>query len=287
MGTFNFEEAGRDETAMFLARAALAAGITVMDVYARGCDVEVKTDGSPVTIADRRAEEVICAFLGSAAALPPVVAEESAAQAWPLAANRRFLLIDPLDGTREFLARNGEFTINVALIEEGAPIAGAVYAPALDRLWFGGGSAYVCEAHPDKDLPDPVKWKPIRTRAAPQALTAVASRSHSDARTEAFLSRLPIAERRSRGSSLKFCLVAEGAADVYPRFGPTMEWDTAAGDAVLRAAGGVVLDLSDAPLRYGKLEQALKNGPFIAWGEVGAAARFGIVNPSSTPRDQQ
>ncbi len=286
MEAFNFDKAGPDETAVFLARAALAAGPAVMDVYAHGCDVEVKSDGSPVTIADRRAEDVICAFLRSAEALPPVVAEELAAEQWPLAANRRFLLIDPLDGTREFLARNGEFTINIALIENGAPLAGAVYAPALGRLWFGGSHAYVCQAGPGADLPDSAGWVPIQIRPAPATLTAVASRSHSDARTEAFLGRLPVADRRSRGSSLKFCLLAEGEADVYPRFGPTMEWDTAAGDAVLRAAGGVVLDPSDAPLRYGKVEQVLKNGPFVAWGDVTAPARFGNINPSSTPHGQ-
>ena len=188
---------------------------------------------------------------------------------------QRFLLVDPLDGTKEFLARNGEFTINVALIQSGKPVAGAVYAPALGRLWFGGGDeAFLCDAKPGEALPDPSQWRRIRARKAPEALVAVASRSHADPQTEAFLDRLPVRERRSRGSSLKFCLLAEGAADVYPRFGPTMEWDTAAGDAVLRSAGGVVLDEQDLPLTYGKVDRKLKNGPFVAWGDPDAPSHF-------------
>ena len=187
----------------------------------------------------------------------------------------RFLLVDPLDGTREFLANNGEFTINVALIERGAPIAGAVYAPAIGRLWVGGDTAFVCEARPGADLPGEGSRRQIRTRLAPSSLTAFLSRSHLDSDSDSFLKRLPIGERRFAGSSLKFCLIAEGLGDVYPRFAPTMEWDTAAGDAVLRAAGGVVLDPSGRPLSYGKAERGLRNGPFIAWGDATAARQFG------------
>ena len=160
----------------------------------------------------------------------------------------RFLLVDPLDGTREFLAGNGEFTINVALIERGAPIAGAVYAPAIGRLWVGGETAFTCEAPPGAELPGEGSRRRIRTRRAPTSLVAFASRSHLDAESDSFLKRLPIGETRFAGSSLKFCLIAEGLGDVYPRFAPTMEWDTAAGDAVLRAAGGGVLDPSGRPL---------------------------------------
>ena len=193
----------------------------------------------------------------------------------PVAVAEQFLLVDPLDGTKEFVARNGEFTINVAMIEKGAPIAGAVYAPALGRLWFGGDQAFVCDAPVGAGLPDPSLWRRIRVRSAPDALTVLASRSHCDSDTEAFLAALPIADRRSRGSSLKFCMIGEGLADVYPRFGPTMEWDTAAGDAVLRAAGGVVLDLAGAPLAYGKIGADLRNGAFVASGDSAAARRFG------------
>ncbi len=271
---FDFERAAPIEIAVFLADAAVAAGPAVMDVYEQGADVEVKDDGSPVTLADRRAEAIICDRLARAVPTMPVVAEESTAAGAPVATGGRFVLVDPLDGTKEFIARNGEFTINVALIENGRPIAGAVYAPALGRLWFGGDQAFVCQAAVGACLPDRQKWRLIHARRATGALVVMASRSHADSQTEAFLQRLPIAERRTRGSSLKFCVIAEGQADVYPRFGPTMEWDTAAGDAVLRAAGGVVLDPSGAPLAYGKTASGLRNGAFVAWGDQTAAGRF-------------
>jgi 3'(2'), 5'-bisphosphate nucleotidase len=197
-----------------------------------------------------------------------------AAGAQPQVAER-FLLVDPLDGTREFLAGNGEFTINVALIELGVPIAGAVYAPAIGRLWMGGDAAFACEVRLGGEAPDEGSQRRIRTRRAPSSLVAFASRSHLDPESDSFLKGLPIAETRFAGSSLKFCLIAEGLGDVYPRFAPTMEWDTAAGDAVLRAAGGAVLDPSRRPLLYGKAESGLRNGPFIAWGDVAAAKQFG------------
>ena len=252
---FDFGPAAPDEIALFLAEAALAAGPAVMEVYAQDCGVRAKDDGSPVTLADQRSEAIVCENLARAVPQLPVVAEESTAEGKPVACGERFLLVDPLDGTKEFIARNGEFTINVALIEKGRPIAGAVYAPALARLWFGGEAAFVCEAAVGAGLPERRAWRPIRARPAPAALVCLASRSHADAATEAFLGRLPVADRLSRGSSLKFCVIAEGAADVYPRFGQTMEWDTAAGDAVLRAAGGVVLDSAGAPLDLWKDRQ--------------------------------
>jgi len=273
---FDFDRSSRDETALFLAEAAIAAGPAVMDVYGHGDDVRAKSDGSPVTLADLRAERVICDRLARALPRAPIVAEEATASGDRVHVAERFLLVDPLDGTREFIARNDEFTINVALIEKGRPVAGAVYAPALGRLWFGGDQAFVCDAPVGAGLPNPLLRRPIWVRPAPAALTALASRSHGDAETEAFLEALPIAERRSRGSSLKFCMISEGLADVYPRFGPTMEWDTAAGDAVLRAAGGVVLNLTGAPLPYGKIDCDLRNGPFVAWGDAAAARRFGF-----------
>ena len=197
----------------------------------------------------------------------PIIAEEAAAAGAAMEIGERFFLVDPLDGTREFIARNGEFTINVGLIENGAPIAGAVYAPAIGRLWFGGDAAYLCEAPVGADLPEPSSWRRLSVRAAPSQWVALASRSHADPETEAFLARLPIGQRRSAGSSLKFCVIAEGEADVYPRFAPTMEWDTAAGDAVLRAAGGTVARPDGRPFVYGKLAEGLRNGGFIAWGD--------------------
>ena len=211
-----------------------------------------------------------------ATALPgiPVLAEEAARAATSRLWTARFILVDPLDGTREFLNRNGEFTVNIALIEDGVPVAGAVYAPALERLWLRRrdtrGRATI-DAR--RDLPrgrrSPRDPGPARRR--PTVYVALASRSHAMPTTEAFLARLPIGERRSAGSSLKFCAVAEGDADVYPRFGPTMEWDTAAGDAVLRAAGGVVLSVAGEPLRYGKTSADYRNGGFVAWGDPEAA----------------
>ncbi len=245
-----------------------------MEVYASGGSVSSKSDGSPVTLADERAEAIICDRLAHVLPNVPVVAEEMTARGRQIVIADRFLLVDPLDGTKEFISRNGEFTINVALIEDGRPIAGAVYAPVLNRLWFGGERAFVCDVPVGERLPDPSAWRRIKARTAPERLVVLASRSHCDAETEAFLARLPVAERRAAGSSLKFCLLAEGLADVYPRFGPTMEWDTAAGDAVLRAAGGTVLDPSGAPLAYGKTGVGLRNGSFVAWGDPDAPARF-------------
>jgi 3'(2'), 5'-bisphosphate nucleotidase len=272
---FVLDRSTPDDIALFLAEAALAAGPAVMEEYERGSDVRSKADGSPVTSADHRAEAIICEHLARMAPAPPICAEESTAAGTPISASGRFLLVDPLDGTREFLARNGEFTINVALIEGGAPIAGAVYAPAIGRLWIGGDAAFVCETPPGAGLPDKGKRRRIRTRRAPPRLTALVSRSHGDEQSEIFLKALPVGEARPAGSSLKFCLIAEGLGDVYPRFAPTMEWDTAAADAVLRAAGGVVVDPSGRPLAYGKVDRGLRNGSFIAWGDATAAQQYG------------
>jgi 3'(2'), 5'-bisphosphate nucleotidase len=273
---FALDRSGRDDIALFLAEAALAAGPAVMEEYERGCDVRSKEDGSPVTSADHRAEAIICSHLAGMAPSLPICAEESTAAGTPISAAGRFLLVDPLDGTREFLARNGEFTINVALIEAGAPIAGAVYAPAIGRLWIGADAAFVCESPLGAGLPAKGKRRRIQTRRAPGRLTALVSRSHGDPQSESFLGRLPIGEARPAGSSLKFCLIAEGLGDVYPRFAPTMEWDTAAGDAVLRAAGGVVLDPDGKLLVYGKVDCGLRNGPFVAWGDATAGKEFGF-----------
>jgi len=201
-----------------------------------------------------------------------VLAEEAASRGETTVLQAAFILVDPVDGTREFLSRNGEFTVNIGLIVDAAPVAGVVYAPALEHLWIGGAAASTCTIAPGAPLPPLEKRRRIHARPAPeQGLTALVSRSHANPATEAFLAKLPVIERIEAGSSLKFCKVAEGLADVYPRFGPTMEWDTAAGDAVLRAAGGLVLDASGRPLRYGKTEAEFRNGPFVAWGDPKAA----------------
>jgi len=265
----------RDRIALALAEIALATGPAIMAIYAPDCASRAKSDGSPVTEADHQAEAIIHAGLTRIAPEIPVVAEEAAAAGAEMKIADQFFLVDPLDGTREFLKHNGEFTVNIALVHNGAPVAGVVYAPALARLWVGGESAWTCDVEVGAALPGEARRRPLSTRAAPEKLVALASRSHRDAETEAFLVRIPCGDVTSAGSSLKFCVVAEGEADVYPRFGPTMEWDTAAGDAVLRAAGGVVLQQNGAPFAYGKAESGLRNGAFVAWGDPRAARRYG------------
>jgi 3'(2'), 5'-bisphosphate nucleotidase len=236
------------------------AGAVVMEVYATDFDVTKKGDESPVTAADERAERVILAGLARIAPGIPVVAEEEVAAGRVPEVGDRFWLVDPLDGTKEFISRNGEFTVNIALVEQGRPVLGLVCAPAVGRL-FGGGEgvgAWVEDAN---------GRRAITTRAVPDAgLTVVASRSHGDETAlDAFLAGRTVASRTNAGSSLKLCLVAAGEADVYPRLGRTMEWDIAAGDAVLRAAGGIVRVVAGgAVLAYGK--PGFDNPHFAAWG---------------------
>lgn len=264
---------GRDAIAEIFAKIVLEAAVVVMAVYEAGShQVRRKPDGSPVCDADEAAEDVILERLGLLLPDLPVLSEEAASRGGTLTAQAAFILVDPVDGTREFLSRNGEFTINIALIAGAAPAAGVVYAPALEQLWIGGTSASTCTAAPGSPLPPPEQRRVIHTRPAPEeGLTALVSRSHAGPETGAFLAKLPIKSLLRAGSSLKFCRIAEGQADVYPRFGPTMEWDTAAGDAVLRAAGGIVLDREQNPLRYGKAGAQFRNGPFTAWGDPKAA----------------
>jgi 3'(2'), 5'-bisphosphate nucleotidase len=249
------------------------SGAIAMEVFDRPqIDARLKGDASPVTEADERVEAYLLQALARDLPGVPVIAEEMASRGETAAHGGAFLLIDPIDGTREFVARRNEFTINLAMIVDGAPVAGAIFAPAQGRLWFAGRESHAADALPGGALPSAQDWRPLRTRKPPAAgLTALVSRSHLDDATTAFLARLPVAERMSVGSSLKFCALAEGIADVYPRFGRTMEWDTAAGDAILRAAGGVVLDPTGAPLRYNKSAEAYRNGAFVAWGDPSSA----------------
>ncbi|MEG6507372.1 3'(2'),5'-bisphosphate nucleotidase CysQ [Methyloligella sp. 2.7D] len=265
MPDFDFETA-----CTVLLGANLEAGACIMRHYASDVAVETKADNSPVTLADGDAERVLLPALAKLAPDIPVVSEESAKE---LDADRgaRFFLVDPLDGTKEFIKKRTDFTVNVALIENGTPVFGIVYAPALKLLAFtlAPGKAVATTLTPGSAAPSlsELDLKPLAVRPAPaEGLTAVVSASHLDAETEAFLEEHPIAARESAGSSLKFLKVAQGEADVYPRFGPTMEWDTAAGDAVLRAAGGSVVTPDGAPMRYGKWDRGLKNTSFIAWG---------------------
>ena len=255
----------------------LEAGRAIMAVHASAVDVEWKGDGSPVTEADQKAEAIILAALKEIAPRTPVVAEEEVAAGRTPVIGAEFVLVDPLDGTKEFLRGDdsrGEFTVNIGLVRDGEPVAGVVFAPALGRLWAARpGAAWTI------DVVDGVSTgpgRPIATRTPPDAgLTAVASRSHRTPETDAFLEAYPVTDFRSAGSSLKFCLVAEGEADLYPRLGRTMEWDTAAGDAVLRAAGGRTVTLDGAPLAYGKREQPddsdFANPHFAALGQLALA----------------
>jgi len=248
---------------------ALAAGKAILEIYRAGPNVSFKADSSPVTEADERAEAIILAGLTAAFPDIPVVAEEAAAAGnIPDVSGKAFFLVDPLDGTKEFINRRDDFTVNIALIEKGVPVAGIVYAPARSVAYTGiGGRAEKLTIAEDFTISS---REQIGCRTAAEGLTAVASRSHNSPETEAFLSERGITSTTSVGSSLKFCMLAEGAADVYPRFGRTMEWDTAAGDAVLRAAGGITVDLNDQEFRYGKTQQSsdsdFANGHFIAWG---------------------
>lgn len=235
------------------------AGGVIMDIYASDFEVRGKDDASPVTEADERAEALILAELAALTPDIPVVAEESVAAGVVPDVDARFWLVDPLDGTKEFIGRNGEFTVNIALIENGQPVLGVVFAPALERLFAGAaGSAVFME--------DEAGRHPIRVRAVPEeGLTVVASRSHGDPTAlQAFLGGRKVAALRNAGSSLKICLIAAGEADLYPRLGRTMEWDIAAGDAILRAAGGHVTDTDHTPMVYGKAGFA--NPFFVARG---------------------
>jgi 3'(2'), 5'-bisphosphate nucleotidase len=236
-----------------LRRLAVEAGRAIMAIYESGDLGETaKADESPLTAADLAADRIICD--GLAAAFPDiaVVTEERAES--HVASLAPHFLVDPLDGTKEFVQRRGDFTVNIALIENGTPVAGVVFAPAVGRLFRTDAAGGAVE---ETGAFDPAAEGPTRPIAASMpdngALRVVASKSHRDAATDAYIGQYAVAAFKSAGSSLKFCLVASGEADLYPRLGRTMEWDTAAGDAVLRAAGGRVVSFDDgAPLVYGK-----------------------------------
>lgn len=248
--------------------AALEAGEAIMDVYRTAFEISYKADASPVTEADKRAEDIILAHLARAFPDIPVIAEESvAAGNTPDIPADVFFLVDPLDGTKEFANGGLDFTVNIALIDKGVPIAGIVYAPASAVVYrtSAGNIAEKLVIANGKVR----ERKPIGCRMRQSPPVAVASRSHCNPETEAFLQEISVSSCTSIGSSLKFCLVAEGLADVYPRFGRTMEWDTAAGDAVLRAAGGMTFGLDMKPLIYGKIGQLsdsdFANPAFVSW----------------------
>jgi 3'(2'), 5'-bisphosphate nucleotidase len=235
------------------------AGAVILEHYQGNTEVRAKADASPVTAADEAGEAVILAGLRELTPGIPIVAEEAvAAGQVPEVGDGPFWLVDPLDGTKEFISRNGEFTVNIGLVENHEPILGVVLAPAKGLAWWGSWGQGACRREGEA-----VTTIRVRRRPAQNAV-AVASRSHRDAETDAWLKRERIEDTVSAGSSLKFCLVAEGRADVYPRFGPTMEWDTAAGHAVLRAAGGRVTTTTGEPFLYTK--PGFRNPGFIALG---------------------
>lgn len=239
------------------------AGAAIMAIYAGSHDVEYKADRSPLTAADRAAHAVIVDGLQRVAPNLPILSEEggeipsSVRRKWS-----RFWLVDPLDGTKEFIKRNGEFTVNVALIDNGLPVFGVVGVPALSTLYMGGVGIGAWVRHGEAD-PRAIH---VRTADSSLGLTVVMSRSHPSQELDEFLKNFKVAEALPVGSSLKLCAVAEGRADLYPRLGPTMEWDTSAGQAIVEAAGGRVVTLDGEPLRYNK--ESLLNPHFVVYGSL-------------------
>ena len=241
-----------------MGRLAVEAGSAALEIYRTDFMVDLKADTSPLTLADTRSHRIIAEGLQAAYPDIPVLSEEGKSVPYGVRKDwSRFWLVDPLDGTREFINRNDDFTVNIALICDQMPILGVVYAPALDDLYL---------ADVQKGCYRGFRGCKTRLKIPPKmpvfALRIVQSRSHPSAELDAYLQRLPATESIRRGSSLKFCTVASAEADLYPRLGPTWEWDTAAGHAVVLAAGGVVVDLEGNPLRYNK--ETLLNGPFLA-----------------------
>jgi 3'(2'), 5'-bisphosphate nucleotidase len=240
-------------------RAALAGGDEVMRVYADPFEVSQKSDATPVTAADLASEQVIVEILTAACPDIPIVSEETVPEAGFASPAERFWCVDPLDGTKEFVVRNGEFAVLIALIEHGRPVLGVVHGPAARVTYIAHGPGTAMRRQHDGG------FEPIHARAPAAGIVVVHSRSHENSRRLAeYFEGRNIAERKQCGSALKFGVLAAGDADLYPRFGTTMEWDTAAGQAVLEAAGGHVLGLSGGPLTYGK--PGLKNDGFLAWG---------------------
>ena len=253
------------EAVIALARKAAAE---ILAVYDSEFAIEHKDDRSPLTAADLASHRCIVAGLQALTPEIPVLSEES--KDLDIAERRQwstFWLVDPLDGTREFIKRNGEFTVNIALIEHGVATFGVIQQPVTGALWHGAPGAGAFRRDGDADVAIDVR------KPASAPLRIAASRSHRDARTQALLDALPGSEVVGCGSSLKFCRIAEGGIDLYPRFGPTSEWDTAAGQAILEAAGGAVLDPRGRPLRYNQRDTLL-NGDFLAFGDIALRDRL-------------
>ena len=274
--------------------AALAAGRVILAHYDQRTPVGGKKDGSPVSFADEEAERIILQRLAAQLPQYPVIAEEAIARGHMPQIGADFILVDPLDGTREFIAHNDAFTVNLALIENGVATVGVIYAPAAGKLWRAAVECdllQIEEARAALPLIKAIRRLSCGSGADIEAhknqarqkdgLIALRSRLHFDQRTEQFLAQLPISRQIDFGSSLKFCAIAEGLGDVYPRFSPTMEWDVAAGDAILRAAGGCVLTSDGQPLTYGKQQDSFRNPAFVAWASQELYQQFGAQERNS------
>lgn len=260
-----------DALARALGAIALEAGRLLRGMERAIAAHTIKPDGSPATEADLAAEHLIIERLNAAFPGVPVIAEETANAQEP---DTRFFLVDPLDGTKDFINGSGEYSVNIALVEGHRPVAAVVSAPALGRIWIAGERTLEGEIG---GINDEIAWRPARARPAPKdGLVALVSRRHGDEATEACLKSLSIGTRRTASSSLKFCLIASGEADVYVRCGPTMEWDTAAGDHILSRAGGCVVDPEGHALTYGNEERGYRNGPFAALGDAALASRLSL-----------
>lgn len=256
---------------------ASRAGEAIMRIRQAGAAVRAKADASPVTEADEAAEAIILHGLQQALPGIAIVSEEAASQAGVAEVPDTFILVDPLDGTKEFINGRDEFTVNIAIVRNGRPVAGIVGAPALDAIWRGaiGAGAERLRLRPGAAASDASERTPLRTQAHRGGpWRAMVSRSHLDPKTEQWLTRFSAVDRMDCGSSVKFCRIAEGKADVYPRLGRTSEWDIAAGDAVLCAAGGVVLTPDGEPVRYGQVARDLKVPSFVAWCDPADAAKY-------------
>jgi 3'(2'), 5'-bisphosphate nucleotidase len=267
-----FRDPQPDQIALKLSAIAIEAGLLLREMEHATKDHRVKADGTPTTDADLAAEKLIIERLRDAYPGVPIIAEETANAAAPA---EHFFLVDPLDGTGDYLRGTGEYSVNIALVNGDRPIAGVVAAPAIKRIWMAGDSAS------EGDLPgnpaDEIVWRPLQTRPAVDGeLVALVSRRHGDAKTDALLDQLSIGTRRAASSAVKFCLIAAGEADVYVRCGPTMEWDTAAGDHILTRAGGRVIAAGGGPLTYGHEGRGYRNSAFAAVGDASLAERLSL-----------
>jgi 3'(2'), 5'-bisphosphate nucleotidase len=263
-----------DDIARRLGLIAIEAGRGLAAVRDRRAGQRDKDDGSPTTVADLESERLILDRLAEAWPGIPVLAEESAAAGSP---GELFFLVDPLDGTRDYVTGSGEYSVNIALVSGGRPIAAALAAPSDGRVWVAGGATLVGRI---PDGGDAIDWRPARVRPAPPGgLVALVSRRHGDEATEACLAALSVGERRTASSAYKFGLIASGEADLYVRCGPTMEWDTAAGDHIVAMAGGIVVGPDRRPLAYGRNHRGFLNGSFAAMGDPAVAARLNLPQP--------